>query len=135
MRRVVLDSWATLAFLLDEPAAAEVEALLRAAQAGEASLGMCVVNVGEVLYRMERIGGNEAPGRALDALRDLPIEFVDVGLELTEQAAALKATTPVSFADCFAAAVAISRDAELATGDPEFARFGPPLQVLWLSRI
>jgi len=129
----VLDSWAYFAFAADEPAADRVDGLLADAREGRLALAMCTVNVGEVLYYAERRGGSGAAAKALDALLELPIELVPASLELTVQAAALKADTPVAFADCFAAALAQLRDAEVATGDPEFRKFPSRVKVLWLT--
>jgi predicted nucleic acid-binding protein len=58
---------------------------------------------------------------------------VDVGdLELIRQAAAFKATKKMSYADCFAAALAKLRNAELLTGDRDFKAVESDLKVGWL---
>ena len=48
----------------------------------------------------------------------VPVDARD--LELVRQAALFKATKKMSYADCFAAALAKIRNAELVTGDREF---------------
>ena len=133
MRTVVLDSWACIAFLKGEPEGAEVHGLVEEAKEGALSLCLCLVNLGEVLYRVQRTDGAAVAEDVLEALEALPVEFVPVDLELTRRAASLKAVTPVAYADCFAAALAQLRDAEVATGDPEFRKFGSAIKVLWLS--
>ncbi len=40
---------------------------------------------------------------------------------------------PISYADCFAAALALQCQAELVTGDPEFRRLGNEIAVHWLK--
>jgi len=49
------------------------------------------------------------------------------------EAARLKATYPLSFADCFAAATAIRERAALVTGDPEFKKLGKAVTIDWVG--
>jgi predicted nucleic acid-binding protein len=77
--------------------------------------------------------------RVLDAysliaylLSTLPIQFVPVDMELAKKAAELKTTTNMSYADCFAAALAKLRKAELVTGDKEFKQVEGEVRVLWI---
>ena len=59
--RKVLDSWALLAWLLDQPAASRVEALLERAEAGKVQLSMSWMNAGEVYSMASRkLGAHEA---------------------------------------------------------------------------
>lgn len=50
----VLDSYALLAFLEAEPGSDHVSELLEAAKGRNCRLYMCVVNMGEVMYIVER---------------------------------------------------------------------------------
>ncbi|RMD57790.1 type II toxin-antitoxin system VapC family toxin [Candidatus Parcubacteria bacterium] len=132
MATKVLDSWAVLAFLKGEPAAATVETLLHKAAARKARLLLCVVNWGEIYYSMWRAGGKEAAESAARDLAHLPLELADVGLQLVRLAASYKATNRMSYADCFAAALAKARNAELVTGDPEFKLLAREIKIQWL---
>jgi ribonuclease VapC len=49
------------------------------------------------------------------------------------QAAVFKATKKLSYADCFAAALAKLRRAEFVTGDPEFKTLEGELKIAWLK--
>lgn len=49
------------------------------------------------------------------------------------QAAIYKATHKMSCADCFAAALARIKSAELLTGDPEFKALEKELKINWLK--
>ena len=49
-------------------------------------------------------------------------------------AAELKAQYPISYADAFAAALAIERGATLVSGDPEFSALTPEINLLWLTQ-
>jgi len=128
----VLDSYALLAFFADEPGAAVVEELLLGAQSGKLTALMSVVNLGEVWYAVARTTSAELADAKLDQVRAMAIEIIDADWPLTVQAARYKARGRIAYADCFAAALAIARDADLVTGDREFEEIGAPLRVHWL---
>jgi predicted nucleic acid-binding protein len=48
-------------------------------------------------------------------------------------AAILKAHKKMSYADCFAAALAKLKKAELVTGDKEFKEVEKEVKILWIS--
>ena len=129
----VLDAYACMAYLADEPGRVEVEGVLRAATAGQARVLTCWVNVVEVYYLALRRRGRAVADSALSVLRHLPLSLVLPDEQLCLTAAELKGLHPVSLADAFAAALAITSGAELLTGDPDFAHLSPMLRVLWLS--
>ena len=64
--------------------------------------------------------------------RDLGIEFVDADWNLAKDAGYFKSKNKMSFADCFAAALAKQRKAHLATGDPEFKQVESEIAINWL---
>jgi predicted nucleic acid-binding protein len=53
-------------------------------------------------------------------------------LELAKQAAIFKSSKKMSYADCFAAALAKHRRVELVTGDKEFRQFEGEVKILWI---
>jgi ribonuclease VapC len=128
----VLDSFALVAYVVRESAWESVRDLLLAAEAGQANLAMCTVSLGEVQYRLERLRGAEVARRTVLLAQALPIAVVPADWSLTSLAAELKAMIPVAYADCFAAALAITREAEVVTGDPKFRLFGDRIKVRWL---
>jgi predicted nucleic acid-binding protein len=134
MATKVLDSWALMAFLHDEPAAAEVEKLLLKAAEEKHKLLLCVVNWGEIYYSVARAEGETVADQKVADLATLAIELVPVDddLKLVREAAKLKATKKMAYADCFAAALAKTRNAELVTGDPEFKEVEGEVKVAWL---
>ena len=111
---VVLDSWAVLRYLEDAgEAAAEVADLLER----DRPL-MSWINLGEVHYVLRRLHGEDD---AVETVRDLR-DVLDARLpdeRLVLDAARIKADRPMSFADAFAAALAVAQEAVLWTGDPE----------------
>jgi len=130
----VLDSWALMAFFKGESAAATVEILFQRASAERIQLLLCVVNLGEIYYGMMRTGTKEEAEMAMLDLERLPIELVpvDTNLQLVRQAAIYKASGKISHADCFAAALARLRKAELVTGDQEFKVLEGQIKISWL---
>ena len=136
MATKVLDSWALMAFLHDEPAAEEVEKLLVKAAEDKHKLLLCVVNWGEIYYSIARAEGEAVAGQKAADLATLAIELVGVGddLQLVREAAELKASKKMAYADCFAAALAKLRSAEVVTGDPEFKEVEGEIKVAWLPK-
>lgn len=131
----VLDSYALLAYLEAEPGSDRVRKLLETAKEGKCRLYMCVVNLGEVMYIVERERGLSKAQETLSRIDELPIEVVNVDRPLTLAAAHLKMDCPIAYADCFAAALSQIKNASLVTGDPEFRKIKPDcnLQIEWLA--
>jgi predicted nucleic acid-binding protein len=134
MATKVLDSWALIAFFEDEPAADEVEKLLTQAAADRHKLLLSVVNWGEIYYNTMREVSQEAAEQKASEIAALPIDIIAVSddLELARQAAIYKATHKMSYADCFAAALAKLKNCELLTGDPEFKALEKDIKIGWL---
>lgn len=132
----VLDSWALLAWLLDQPAAGHVEALLQQADQGDdLQLWMSWVNVGEVYYMATRKLDAAKAEEFLKRLPSLPIRLVLPTEEDIIAAARLKAGRRISCADGFAAALAQRESATLVTGDPELKEMADVLAVEWMGVI
>jgi len=135
MATKVLDSWALIAFFEDEPAADDVEKLLGQAAVDRHKLLLSVVNWGEIYYNTMREVSQEAAEQKASEIAALPVEIVPVSedLELARQAAICKATHRMSYADCFAAALAKVNNCELVTGDPEFKSLEKEIKISWLK--
>ncbi len=127
----ILDAYALLAFFEDAPGADYVRELLLEAESGAAQLAMCVVNLGEVWYAVARAVSPPQADAILTEIRALSIEIVDADWPLTHQAAIYKSRGGLSYADCYAAALARLRQAEVVTGDPEFRRLEGEITVTW----
>lgn len=134
MATKVLDSWAIIALFNEEPAADDVEKLLHAATSGRHNLLMHVINWGEIYYTTMRRGGESAAKSIAADLHQMPIGIVEsTNFELVRQAAVFKASKKLSYADCFAAALAKLRRCELVTGDREFKSLEGDIKLGWLS--
>lgn len=130
----VLDSYALLALFASESGWRNVKKLLGHALAGRCKLLMSVVNLGEVLYIVERNLGLREVHRTLARIEELPIEISDADRTVTVAAAHIKAHYKIAYADCFAAALAKQEKADLVTGDPEFKPLEKDavLSMVWL---
>ena len=132
-KAIVLDSWAVIAYLEDEPAAERVADIISDAHEQGIPLFMTVVNAGEVWYIVAREASASDAEASIKQLRDLGIEFVDADWDLAKDAGYFKSKHKMSFADCFAAALAKQRKAHLATGDPEFKQVEQQITINWLN--
>lgn len=131
-KAIVLDSWAVIAYLEDETAAEKVADIIADAHEQEVPLLMTVVNAGEVWYIVARETSATEAEASIKQLRDLGIEFVDADWELAKSAGYFKSRNKMSFADCFAAALAKKTRAHLITGDSEFKQLEQEITIVWL---
>ena len=132
MASKVLDSYALMAFFEDEPGADLVRDLILKAEENKVSLLISVVNLGEVWYSIARTNSPELADQYIGEVKGMAIEIVDVDWTLTRQAANFKVNGNISYGDCFAAALAKSRRAELVTGDKEFKLLDGEIKISWL---
>jgi len=129
---VVLDAYGLFTYLERESGYAQVKAHLERAATSGRNLLLCVVNWGEVYYTFTRESGRDKAEDIKRIIETLPIEVVPADLSLTRQAALYKASYKMSYADCFAAALAKTRQATLVTGDKDFKQVEGEVNVHWL---
>jgi PIN domain nuclease of toxin-antitoxin system len=125
----VLDSWAVLAWLRDEPAGGRVLRLLEAEEQVISS-----VNLGEVLYWTIRDRGEERAAAIVEPIRGaLKVEHPD--WQTVTAAARAKARGGISYADAFCVATARRHGLPVFTGDPEIVALdGEDLEVVDLRK-
>lgn len=131
-KALVLDTWAVIAYLEDEPSAPQIADLIASAHEGGLPVYMAVVNVGEVWYIIAREVSEQDANNSVKELRDLRIQFENVDWELTQEAARFKAQNKMSYADCYAAALAKLKKADLVTGDKEFKPLEEQIKIAWV---
>jgi predicted nucleic acid-binding protein len=131
-RTRVLDSWAIMAFLENEPAAEKVEQILIEALNSDSRLLISVVNLGEVWYSVARAQSEPAADQLVEQVLSLGVEAVPVDWAIGREAARLKIRGRIAYADCFAAGLAIVENCELVTGDQEFRQFEDLIQIAWV---
>ena len=134
MKRYVLDSFALLAYYENEAAGPAVAELFKQALDKQAELFLCVVNWGEMYYIALREAGRKQAEQYLKVLASLPVKIISADQALTSDAAQIKAANPISYADAFAAALAIKLGAALVTGDPDFKKLQSKIEIVWLSQ-
>jgi predicted nucleic acid-binding protein len=118
---IVLDTWALVAHLRDEPAAERVRK-----EWLKAGAAMCSVNLGEALYLELRVCGATRANSAVEAARR-ELVVIDPDWGLVRAAAEVKAQGGLSYADAFCVAAARHLDSQLWTGDPEIVERGEEL--------
>jgi predicted nucleic acid-binding protein len=134
-RRYVLDANALIGFSEGRPGVAEkVLRLVDEAFRLDVPLLMSAVNWGEVFYIAWRRHGEAKAHEAEAELLRLPITVISVDRERASRAGGLKQKHGLSYADAFAAELAIEQTAWLVTADPEFAKMGETLSVYSLPR-
>jgi len=128
----VLDAHGLLVFLEKEAGYEKVEQSFVAAVEKDKYLLMTSVNFGEVYYIVLRECGQDKAHEIEKIIRTLPIEIIDVDIPLAREAARFKAAHKISYADCFAAALAKLHKGEIITGDKEFKTIESEIKIYWL---
>ena len=129
----VLDSWAVLSYFHDEPAGERVENIIADARDDGIPLLMSVVNAAEVWYITARRRSAADADSGIQVLREFGVHLIEADWTLAKEAGRFKAKNQMSFADCFAAALAKNRKASLVTGDREFKQVEPEININWLN--
>ncbi len=132
MKSYVLDSYAVLMYFQNEEGANQIEELLRDASQGKISMFISAVNLGEIAYITQRKAGIEGKRKAIHAIDLLPITAVDADRDLALKAAKIKAKHAISYADCFALALAQIKNGIVITGDPEYKKVENIVHIRWL---
>lgn len=132
----VLDTSALLTFLYDEPGRDRVDAILLRAVDGEAAVRLHRIHMGEAYYILYGKGGEETAETMVEDVQQLPITIEDrVSPALMREAAKIKASYKVSYADAFASGLAKIRRGTLVSADrSELAHLesAAVIEVLWV---
>lgn len=131
-RRFIVDAQPLVGAFKGEPIRPIVARLVAEALEGRLELRVTSVNAGEITYGVERYLGAESGHEALQRMQDW-LEVVPVDLELAVRAGWFKLRGGISYADCFAAALAHRDGVPLITGDQEFHRVEDVVQIAWLD--
>jgi len=135
-QRRVLDTWPVMEWLKDRKRAADyLDLLLAKASMSEVRLFMSRMNLGEVYYSTARQWGVPRADVVLTRMQELPIDLVSVSDAAVVQAAALKIAHKISYADGFAAGLAMELGCPLVTGDTEFLPLAKSgiIQLDWIG--
>ena len=132
----VLDSYALIGYLENESFSDRVQRVLNKAKSGATRIYLHAIHLGEVYYIVLREQGQNLADLAYSRIKAFPVELIDyIDEQLLLTAATLKANHPISYADSFAAAMAIIKKSSLLTGDPEFNSLEKQgiIKVEWLT--
>lgn len=129
-KKYLLDSFALLAYLKEENNYEKVKNIL---SSHNTHVLMNDINIGETFYILARERGMEKAEYFLQVILPiLPIAHIENTLQEVIEASRIKATYPISYADCFAVATARKETATVITGDPEFKLVEKLVNVEWL---
>lgn len=131
----VLDSWPLVEYAKGVRFK-KLDDVFQKAGNGVAQVFLSELNLGEIYYVAAKLRDEIAAEALVAAIRQLPIQIVPVSSGLVMEAARMKARHPVSYADAFCAALAITESGIVITGDPDFVRLRDAgvLQLEWLER-
>ncbi len=129
----VLDAHGLMIFLEKEPGFEKIESFFITAVEKDNYLLMSAVNFGEVYYIVLRECGEGKANEIERIIKTLPIKIIDVDMQLAKEAGRFKALHKLSYADCFAAALAKIHKGEVITGDKEFKTLEKEIKILWVS--
>ena len=133
---IVLDSFALIGYLENEAFSARIEKLLKQARKGKIRVFLHAIHLGEVYYITLREQGQSLADLAYARIKSFPLRYIDViDEELLKTTARLKANYPISYADAFAASLAIINNSYLLTGDPEYKKLEKKenISIEWLN--
>jgi len=134
--RYVLDSYAVIGYLENESFADRIQHVLAQAKDGTLRLYFHAIHLGEVYYITLREQGQSVADLAYARIKALPMLLIDrINEEFLLTAAGLKARYTISYADSFAAALAMIKNCPLLTGDPEFRSLEKEvaINIEWLN--
>jgi len=131
--RYVLDAYAILAVLEDEPGAAAV-AKIFTGQAAEFLLSL--VNLGEAYYITLRRKGEDAAEQLVNSIfAEESLTLVDASWARIKNAARIKSGGGLSYADSFVVSLAMEIKAPVITGDPEIRKIAGErgIGLIWIG--
>jgi len=132
MEKVIIDTYAMTSLMFGEPNSIKIAGLIKEWQAKKIKLLMSSVNFGELYYIILRQKGIEAAEALRGIMASTPVTILDIDIEAAVAAAGIKAYKKMSYADCFAAALAKIHKAPVLTGDKEFREVEGEIKIIWI---
>lgn len=128
----IFDSFAILAYLQAEPGGQEVKNLLEKAETGEIPILMSAINLGEVVYIIERKLGRDTAESILHDIFRLPVKIAESTMSRILAAANIKAQYAIAYADAFVVSLSKEKKGIIVTADPELKQVESLVDILWL---
>ena len=119
-----------IAFLNKEAKHEKVKAFLKNAVKEKAGILMSAVNFGEIYYVVYRAEGKMPADSLLPLISAIPVSIIPPDIDTVILAARYKAHKKMSYADCFAAALAKNTGAMILTSDPEFREVEKEIDII-----
>lgn len=130
----ILDAFAFMAYFENEPGAERIEQILQEVKAGKSRAFISIINLGEVIYNVERKHGLNKAQDTLALIQEMPVEVLSADDQTVFAAAHIKANHQISYADAFVFVAAQKVNGIIVTGDPEFHDIAELAQIEWLKR-
>lgn len=130
----VFDSYTLLAYLNDESCSNRIREILEEARLGRSQILLSIINLGEVIYIIEREVGLAKAQEALAVIGQLPIRIISASDDVVLSAAHVKANHRLSYADAFAVVTAMTNEGTVITGDDEFQSVQELITLEWLEK-
>ena len=131
----ILDAFAFMGYFENEPGAERIEQIFQDVKDGKARAFISIINLGEVVYNVERNHGLSKAQDTLALIQEMPVEVLPADDQTVFAAAHIKANHPISYADAFVIVAAQNLDGIVMTGDPEFQDVTELAKIEWLKRI
>jgi predicted nucleic acid-binding protein len=132
--KFVLDTFAILTYMKEEPGWEKVRDLLCAAYKENHTIFLNCVTLGEFYYIAYREYGAVAADRAVALVKLWPIKLINIHEGIAIVAGRIKAENKLSYADAFVVATAILKKAKIVSGDREFESLVDLVDIFWLPR-
>ncbi|HEY3875378.1 MAG TPA: type II toxin-antitoxin system VapC family toxin [Candidatus Kapabacteria bacterium] len=117
---LVFDAYPLLVLFRKQTGWERVREILADASRNDLLHCMSLINLGEVFYSLLRSEGETLAQWVLKEIQLLPLQIINPTYEQMLRASRFKAQGGISFADCFAAALAQEYGIPILTGDREF---------------
>ena len=132
MKKIVFDAHAILTWVQAEKGHKKVKSFITSCRDKSLHGYMNQINLGEVYYKTIRVVGLTEAKKFLESFYLLPLEILLPTSDIIWSASEIKAKYSISYADCFAAATAISLKAHIVTGDQEFKKLSKLIPIEWI---
>jgi predicted nucleic acid-binding protein len=120
-----------IAYLADEAGAQEITALLRQAERGQVEVLLSFMTLMELEYNALGRGGQDFVTDVLTKVQDLPLKVSFTNdAPLLHEAALIKASSPLSVADAWITALALTTRGTLVHKYPEFEALSNVIALL-----
>lgn len=132
MEKYILDTHAVFVLLNKEKGFQKVKALLEDNGKENKEVYLSLLSLGEIYYILIREVGEEKATNIITKIENLSLNIMKPDTLLTKEAAKIKATGGLSYADSFVIATAVHLGAKIVTGDPEFKKFTKMVEIVWI---